>query len=659
MNKRRYLFIMLIITALFIVSCDTQEDDSFVPMQDLTISPDFDWESSHEVELMIEVLNSANAPINGIVFEIFRTRPQLMTPPIAKGATYEDGKYLSKIILPKSEHSIWARGFMGIYEIPVVDGKAELTLGGAYEESASPEAYMVPEAKDWSFLPGMSFNPHGKPSPMTNTPLEEDFLNRLNTTLPEGIAISDSHPQYLEPSLQTNLKLEEPAHVWLTFVSEGAEYLNALGFHTYPTSEEPQTPAEIEEHTIVLPNASLHGSGGIMTAGDTVNLGVFEAGITMGWFLVADGFTQGSPGTNVSPTAPRYYSSPHLNPEASPALKQHSILVFDDISQRLVMSFEDLPRDSDSDDDFNDLVFFLTVDPITAADLSDIPPLDTNEDSDGDGISDVFDDYPDDADLTFDNYTYGPAGLGTVAFEDLWPMVGDYDFNDMVVDYNYNQITQPGNRVKKVEMLFTLKAIGARWANGFGVQVPFLNSNIYDLTPSHPALCEHETDSDTAVLKMFNSAFDLIPEIPNRFINTEVGDSYIEPVDFSVSFMLNNPVAISTISPGAPYNPFIFVNRVRSHEVHLPGHPPTARMNMELFNTGDDASLPDNWYKTEDYLNWAVNIPQIWDYPIEKAQVTKGYLKFKHWAQSSGTSYPDWYQNLPGYRDEAYIYQIP
>jgi LruC domain-containing protein len=82
-------------------------------------------------------------------------------------------------------------------------------------------------------------------------------------------------------------------------------------------------------------------------------------------------------------------------------------------------------------------------------------------------------------------------------------------------------------------------------------------------------------------------------------------------------------------------------------------------MNTELFGTGDDASQSGSWYKTAENLPWAVNIPESWDYPVEKAQITRAYLKFKHWAQSSGASYPDWYRNLPGYTNQDFIYQTP
>ncbi|MEF3694069.1 MAG: DUF4842 domain-containing protein, partial [Candidatus Cloacimonadota bacterium] len=144
-------------------------------------------------------------------------------------------------------------------------------------------------------------------------------------------------------------------------------------------------------------------------------------------------------------------------------------------------------------------------------------------------------------------------------------------------------------------------------------------------------------------------------------INTNPDQPYYQPVDFGVSFYLQNPVAISNITPTPPYNPFIFVGGVRSHEVHLPGYAPTTKMNLNLFGTGDDSSVPNQgrWYKTDNNLPFAVNVPASFDYPTEHSQLTRAYLKFKDWAQSNGNIYADWYKSLPGYTDPAYIYMPP
>ncbi|MCB5259284.1 MAG: LruC domain-containing protein [Candidatus Cloacimonetes bacterium] len=652
----------LVVIAIFMViafsACSENENDAYVPIKDITVSPDFNWQTSHQVAVEIELFDNGSAPIKGVVFEIFDSYPEPNSTPLAKGVTLEDGKYNTVMNLPTAVKKVWARGYMGVYEIPINNSSVVLSLGGAIDESVISNDYRKNNSKAWSFLPGLSFNSQGRPYPMNNVSIQADFFERLNATLPESSSLPITHPQYMETSNQVNLKLDETAQVWLTFVHEGAGYLNSLGYYTYPTGNLPTSPSEIESKNIVMPNASLYGSGGQMFAGDTVYLGVFEPGTTMGWFLVANGF-RGGYGTNVSTSAPVYYSDPALNPETDPENKKHSVLLFDQISQRFVVGFEDLPRTSESDDDFNDLVFFLTVNPIEAADLSSIPPMDTPIDSDDDGISDAFDDYPDDADLAFNNYTYGADAWGTLAFEDLWPNTGDYDFNDMVVDYNYNQITQPGNRVKKVEMSYKLRGIGARRANGFAVQVPFEASNITQIHASHDALFEMEDDGPFAVMRFFNSAFDLIPQVPNAFINTEMSDTYFEPVDFSVHYKLESPMAISLLETSPPYNPFIFLNGLRSVEVHLPGYPPTTRMATDMLGTQDDASTEGNWYKTAGNLPWAVDIPQSWTYPIEKAQISQAYNKFKDWAQSSGTSYADWYKDLPEYTNPEFMYLKP
>jgi len=48
------------------------------------------------------------------------------------------------------------------------------------------------------------------------------------------------------------------------------------------------------------------------------------------------------------------------------------------------------------DNDFNDLIFFAEIEPIDHVILSDVQPIDLPADSDGDGVSDPNDDYPND-----------------------------------------------------------------------------------------------------------------------------------------------------------------------------------------------------------------------------------------------------------------------
>jgi hypothetical protein len=48
-----------------------------------------------------------------------------------------------------------------------------------------------------------------------------------------------------------------------------------------------------------------------------------------------------------------------------------------------------------------------------------------------------------------------------------------------------------------------------------------------------------------------------------------------------------------------------------------------------------------------------------YQWPIEKVNIGAAYLHFVKWAESSGTEFPDWYKNKPGYRKESNIYVVP
>jgi LruC domain-containing protein len=105
-------------------------------------------------------------------------------------------------------------------------------------------------------------------------------------------------------------------------------------------------------------------------------------------------------------------------------------------------------------------------------------------------------------------------------------------------------------------------------------------------------------------------------------------------------------------------NPFMFVNQVRGHEVHLPDYTPTSLANTGLLGSGHDRSNPSTgyYYKDINGLPWALMLPKEFDYPKEKASITSAYGLFAPWAISGGTAYTDWYFNTPGYRNTDNIY---
>lgn len=265
---------------------------------------------------------------------------------------------------------------------------------------------------------------------------------------------------------------------------------------------------------------------------------------------------------------------------------------------------------------------------------------------------------------------YPALGSGTLAFEDLWPAKGDYDFNDMVIDYQFEIITNLSNMLREVKGTFTLKAFGAGFENGFGFQLAN-GIDPADVTVTGTALTESiislnasgtESGQTRPTIIIFDNAFKQMQH-PGMGIgvNTTPGAPYVAPVTFDIKMVFKPNTYHFADLDIANFNPFIIVNKVRSHEVHLPGYEPTDLMNVSLFGQDDDRSDPGNgkYFVTAENLPWAINIYESFDYPVEKQDILGVHLKFAEWATSGGVLFPDWYKNLPGYRNQLLIYQIP
>jgi len=248
-------------------------------------------------------------------------------------------------------------------------------------------------------------------------------------------------------------------------------------------------------------------------------------------------------------------------------------------------------------------------------------------------------------------------GPGTLAYEDLWPAKGDYDFNDLVIDYQFEVLSNPSNYVDQVIVTFTIRAFGASYENGFGFQ---LNPNIDadDLTVTGYDLTENMITLNANGI-VFDNAFAQMPHPGVGIgVNTEPNAPYVNPVtltitiDFKPNTYTINDVAISS------FNPFLIVNKDRTVEVHLPNYPPTDLADQSKFGVWDDDSdvVTGKYYLTANNLPWAINIYESFDYPIEKQDITWVHLKFAEWAVSGGVLFPNWYKNITGYRNNALIY---
>ena len=288
-------------------------------------------------------------------------------------------------------------------------------------------------------------------------------------------------------------------------------------------------------------------------------------------------------------------------------------------------------------------------------------------DCDSDGVPDSEDDYPCDPVRAFDHY-YPATGNGTLAYEDLWPGQGDYDFNDLVTDYRFHMVTNASNNLVEIFADFTIKAFGASLHNGFGFQ--FANDNI---SQSHLNVTGHELTAgfisngsnglengqERPTIILWEDYFDLMQHPGTGIgVNTTPGAPYVTPETINIFIEFTGGTYTLSQLDIEDFNPFLIVNLVRGHEIHLPDYEPTTLVDESLFGTVKDNSNASTgrYYKTTGNLPWAINIYESFDYPKEKIDIITVYHHFVEWASGGGVDYLDWYQDNPGYRDNSKIY---
>ena len=96
-----------------------------------------------------------------------------------------------------------------------------------------------------------------------------------------------------------------------------------------------------------------------------------------------------------------------------------------------------------------------------------------------------------------------------------------------------------------------------------------------------------------------------------------------------------------------PYNPFIYNVNNRGLEVHLKGNKSTNLADKNLFRTMDDnTDLKKKWYQTKSGHPFAMEIPGLWNYPIESTSISDSYPELDSWILSSGKHNDTWYKNF-------------
>lgn len=452
-----------------------------------------------------------------------------------------------------------------------------------------------------------------------------DFLIAYNVDKNNIVAGACGNAKLLREPDQVNIKVPAGGlSMSVSFTGELAAYKNSFGYYYYPTGQK-IGPAEFYKMKkyLAFPNADLDA----LKAGDTAKLlyfdnngnasEVFPEGYTIGWFLISNGFG-GVMGINsatgyVNQIEDVAYSSSSPNSTYSrfrntcmsddTGTDRRFISVYDQKSKMYVIGVEDAVQ-GNTPDDYMDLMFTVTTSKdLGGGDLEPVPPTDPDPE---------------------------PVVLplkGTLAFEDIWPGGGDYDLNDVMIEYNRNITFDANNKAtKSVETFKAVQKKGSATNNNFfACQYKKLGKMTL------PAGVKAETATNSFVIE--TSA-------------KEIAEGTVYQIERDLTGL-----NLSQTDVASDFNPYIITKKYTTEnrvEVHLPLADMTSAADASLM-TKDNAYYVGS--KDGSQYPFAINIPITGFVAADETSridLEGQYPAFASWAKSKGTTNQDWYKTGKG-----------
>lgn len=278
-------------------------------------------------------------------------------------------------------------------------------------------------------------------------------------------------------------------------------------------------------------------------------------------------------------------------------------------------------------------------------------------DTDGDLVPDEIDAHPCDPLAAATAFAPARGDHGMLLFEDQHPAKGDFDFNDVVLTYNYVYRLDRAGNVASIRATFNTLAVGGDFHNGFGLRIPMLAREIRRATRTVGGV---STDLQPSTLDA-DATFFIVDDLRDLFANP-VGLINADPalarqqaqvVELEIVFDQARPFPVQA----APYDVFIFRSDNPSIEVHRPEFRGTARMDSSRFNTQDDASDGVRNFVDTRGIPFGLLLPTVVDYPREGVAIDQLYPNIVTFGQSGGRLAQDFYltsvQLSAAYRDRS------
>ncbi len=602
----------------------------------------FDFKTTETTNISVNYsLTDSETPL---LFEVYTEYPFTSTnnrtlkadlEPALRAYVDAAGKFSGTVLLPSWCEQVYLHstklGLPDVIALPVTAGGISYTAGDALtvvSAGASRAAHTYPSD---IYVPG-DWSSTGKMASDNGTVNISGDVKSAFDVFQQGVSINKSHSNLLGKIPVVNITKNNGANrVTLTLVHSSGLDHSTLCYYSYPTATPPTSLAQVK-NILALPNtAYLLDMGVAFGKGYSVDLKYwdgsgyvagFPQGTSIGFFVIKDGF-ESATGNIVDGT--RYYSNFDLTED-----KQQIVAFGNSGNGIFIAGVETVDRNSAGcDNDFRDILFYVEPFPRNSA--------------------------------TFDNLVVDPEPVpepepnyteykGTLIFEDLWPSAGDYDLNDVVVEYTSKVYVNDDNEVIKIEEKYVPVNNGAEIQSGFAVQ--------YNVAQSAFKTYNFSTDFTPGVQKadyvaspMPIGGFESGQSKATVLFFDDIRTGNLIGKTFTVKAEMNSGIKAATFGY-PPYNPFIVILHgvgadPRNRELHLPNYAPTPKASTQWFGVNADESNPPlTYYVSSENYPFAINLP-IHGFVLspETVRIDKTYSEYYRWAASYGQMNQKWYEN--------------
>lgn len=186
-----------------------------------------------------------------------------------------------------------------------------------------------------------------KPDDVINIPVCETLSPTVMSLFTESRNNQQKYPNLFSGTVQDKIVVTAETDVYVSFVTEGAAIPSTLGWYAYNENEVPSSKDGINKE-IVFPNVS----NSILNPGDSRRIGKFKPGTVIGFFIIVGGYHN----STVNYSKPTFFTDFAWNENQT---KQH-VLFKEKKCNDIVMGFEDKQLTTNSDYDYNDMVFIIS-----------------------------------------------------------------------------------------------------------------------------------------------------------------------------------------------------------------------------------------------------------------------------------------------------------